>query len=390
MAVFETDTFGIDNPVSLRINGEEIVYSESYDVTKSILSQPAQFSMRLGYGGIIKDLIPKVRPNSEVQLFIGDVLQMTGRIDGYEIGQDTGGTELTVFGRDALAALHDAFIEAEFSLTDATYETIVSKALDTVVGPHTLFFTNDANRKLTSGIGTKAVGGDVTQRATGATQKVVRARIGERWYEYLKRQLDRAGLFLWAGGNGEFVLAEPNAKQAPAYRVIRRRDIGETILKPGNVIRVRHRNDTSCRFTEAKMYGRGGGKKFGNVKTKAVFVDSEMVAYGFNRPLVARDTNVTNDEQAQFYARRKLAESRRQGWSLTYTLAGHMIPSLVTNTMAVWTPDTVVDVQDEELGISGNHWIERVRYARSSSGTTTEITLMRPDDLVFATGEAGL
>jgi prophage tail gpP-like protein len=55
---------------------------------------------------------------------------------------------------------------------------------------------------------------------------------------------------------------------------------------------------------------------------------------------------------------------------------------------AVWAPDTVVRVLDDEHGISGDFWIEGVTFRGSSShGTTTELTLMRPEDLVFGEGE---
>jgi hypothetical protein len=38
---------------------------------------------------------------------------------------------------------------------------------------------------------------------------------------------------------------------------------------------------------------------------------------------------------------------------------------------------------DDEYGIRGNFWIEGVEPRRDGSGTTTTLTLMRPEDLVF-------
>jgi prophage tail gpP-like protein len=111
-----------------------------------------------------------------------------------------------------------------------------------------------------------------------------------------------------------------------------------------------------------------------------------MVALGYERPLVHRDVNVTNDKQAEFYARRVLAESRRASWQLIYTMAGHSTDSLLGG-RAVWAVDTVVDVADDEFGLNGSLWIESVTHRRNPQ-TTTEIVLMRGDDLVFATGEA--
>jgi prophage tail gpP-like protein len=282
--------------------------------------------------------------------------------------------------------MHDAFIEAELSLTDSTYAQLVERALAETTADWTLFYTNEDNRKLTTGIGVKQTGApnvDPTQSSKGPVAKQLKAKIGERWYEFVKRQLDRAGLFLWCGGQGEFILTAPNANQAPIYRILRRR--GQT-RNEVNVISARFRNATSQRFSECKIYGRGGGKKFGRTKVSGIFVDEEMTALGLKRPLVLHDDNVTNEEQAVFYARRKIAESIRNGWNLTYTVAGHTIPSLQTGQRAVWAPDTIVTIDDDEFGLSDNYYIEKVTFRRNPA-TTTELTLLRPDSLVFATGE---
>lgn len=372
---------------------EDILVATSYEVTQSVLTQPSSFSLHFGWGDTIQGLIAKVTPGRKFQLFINDTLQQTGAIDGYEAtGDGNSGGSLTIHGRDALAPLHDAFIEVETSFANATYESMVSDALKKVYGHGTLFFSNDANRKLTTGIGVKPFvsmtddaqsGVNPTTGTTGPTAKQIKTRIGERVYEFLKRQLDRAGLFLWAAGDGSFVLTQPNANQPPFFKLVRQR--GQT-RNAVNVTEFHHRNNTEGRYSQADLYGKGGGRKFGRTKVSGSYVDAEMEAWGFNRPLVLHDVNVTNNEQAEFYARRKLAETRRAGWSLVYTVAGHTIPSLATGARATWGVDTVVQVDDQELGIAGNFYIEKVVFRRNPK-TTTEITLMRPDDLVFATGE---
>ncbi len=359
---------------------------ESYEFTRAILTQPAAFSVRLGWGNVTKDLLSVLTPQLPTQLVINDCIQATGFLDDVEASGEAGATEISLHGRDALAKMHDAFIEAELSLTDATYAQLVERALSETTTDWTLFYTNEDNRKLTTGIGVKQTAApsvDPTQQSKGPIAKQLKAKIGERWYEYVKRQLDRAGLFLWCGGQGEFILTAPNANQAPIYRILRRR--GQT-RNEVNVISARFRNATSQRFSECRIYGRGGGKKFGRTKISGTFVDDEMTALGLKRPLVVRDENVTNEEQAVFYARRKIAESIRNGWNLTYTVAGHTVPSLQNGQRAVWAPDTMVTVDDQEFGISGDYYIEKVTFRRNPA-TTTELTLLRPDGLVFATGE---
>lgn len=390
-----TETFGdvtgdLNDRVKLILNeSETVVYASSYEVSQSILTQPSTFSLRLGWGGTIKDLIARVQPGTKFQLEINGALQQTGAIDGYDATSDgTDGGSLTIHGRDALAPLHDAFIDTETSFGDATYAEMVAESLRELIPDSILYFNNDANRKLTTGIGVKTLAMpdvDPTQNATGPSAKQIKTRVGERVYEFVKRQLDRAGLFLWAAGDGSFVLAAPNANQAPRYQILRRR--GQT-RNAVNVVSAHHKNSTEGRYTEATIIGRGGGKKLGRTKTTGHFADPEMDGWFPNgRPLLLRDQNLSNNEQAEFYARRKLAETRRAGWNLNYTVAGHTIPSLANGARAVWGIDTVVSVTDDEFGLVGSYYIEKVVFRRNPK-TTTEITLQRPADLIFAKGEA--
>lgn len=385
---FQDVTGDLDDRVSLELNGKDAPILESYEVEKSILTQPARLRARIGWGGVTRDLLDVLPPNLPIRVFIGDVPCFIGALDGWEATDDAGATQIDLRARDNLAPLHDAFIEAELAVKNLTYAQLVEKALGETVGDFTLFFTNESNRTLTAGTTirqTTAPTVDPQQAVTGPVQRVLQAHIGERWYEYVKRQLDHAGLFLWSAGDGSFILSTPNSSQAPTYRILRRR--GQT-RNEVNVLRAALRNDTSGRYTEAVIHGRGGGRKFGRSHTQGTFTDDEMLRFGFKRPLVLRDINVTNNEQAAFYARRKLAETRRAGFSLMYTVAGHTIPSAIrTSERAVWIPDTIVNVTDEEYGIEEDFWIERCVYRRSSAGTTTELTLMRPADLVFANPE---
>lgn len=387
-------TFGdvtgdLDDRVVLVVNGKTVLVAETYEVAQSMLVQPSTFSLRFGWGDVLAGLIPTVRPNFKFQLLVGETPKFTGAVDGYEASSDpSSGGVLTIHGRDNLAPLHDAFIEKEKSYADATYADMVQQAVAEVFPGYAFVYSNDANRKLTTGIGVKPNKDpdvDPNQASTGPTAKQLKSKIGERLYEFLKRELDRAGLFLWAAGDGTIVLSEPNGNQPASYQIVRRR--GQT-RNAVNVVHAHYKNSTEGRYTEATVYGRGGGKKFGRTKASGSYVDAEMVAWGFHRPLVLRDANVQNDEQAAFYARRKIAETRRADWSLVYTVAGHTIPSLLTGSRAVWAPDTVVQVVDDEFGLNGSYYVERCVYRRNPQ-TTTELTLQRPEDLVYATGESG-
>lgn len=381
----------VDDTVVLTLAGEDLVIVQGYEIRMGVLTQPGSFAVRIGNGSTVLEFIERYPPRTPFELRINGALQMKGFSDGYEVTGPNGASEVTIRGRDVLADLHDAYVTADVSYKDTTYADIVIAQLGEVGFTGKLVFDNAANRKVRSGVNVKQVAPprdsekeeSAPDAQSGPTTKALQAKVGERRYDFCKRILDRAGLFLWATANGDVVLSEPNAKQAPVARLVRQR--GQPI-NAVNILSMRHRNETTRRYSEAVIYGRGGGRVFGRQKSKGKFTDDEMVALGYERPMVHRDSNVTNDQQAEFYARRVLAETRRAGWQLVYTVAGHSIESLAGG-RAVWCPDTVADVQDDEIGLHSSLWLESVTFKRDPK-TTTELACMRFDDLVFAKGEA--
>src|SRR5262249_54246493 len=161
------------------------------------------------------------------------------------------------------------------------------------------------NRSALTGVGITQLGAppDTSQDEVeqsgqlGIINRVVQVKLGEQQYAHLKRILDRAGLFLWATARGDFVLSAPNARQRPTYRIERQRGNDRNAV---NVTNARFKNETTPRFSEALIFARGGGRKFGRQNTAGQFVDDEMVALGYKRPLVFKDANVSNPEQAEF------------------------------------------------------------------------------------------
>jgi prophage tail gpP-like protein len=114
-----------------------------------------------------------------------------------------------------------------------------------------------------------------------------------------------------------------------------------------------------------------------------------MIVYGFPRSRAAtqRVDTVSTADQAEFLARKMIADQRREGWSLSYTVTGHTVPALNGRTAsdrAVWCVDSCVEVDDNEYGIAETLWISDVTLRRDGSGTYTDLTFCRLTDLVFA------
>lgn len=385
MAFGSDDLGAVNDTVSLRLGGEEVLIAESYEVKLSWLTQPNAFSIRLGSGAVAGDIAERYPPNTPFELYIADKLQFSGRTDGYMLRSDVGATEVTIRGRDDLAPLHDARCTAERSFEKDTYFQLVEKALAAAgLSDFTLIDESDPTRNRRTGItipATKKVFG----RATAKRNAKALIKLGESWYSFVKAELDRAGLFLFADKSKAFVIAEPRTDQPAIARLVRRRGLTRNLV---NVIQADHRFETTHRYSEYTVYGRGGsGEKLGQQKAFATYIDNEMVQLGYNKPFAMREDKLSSAAEALFVARRKCAEARRQDWQLNYVVSGHTIPSLVANRRAVWTVDTVVEVIDDEFFLSGNFWVESVTFRRNPS-TTTELNLMRVEDVVFSQGQS--
>lgn len=224
-----------------------------------------------------------------------------------------------------------------------------------------------------------------TAAATSGTRDVIvqtlKVQLGTRWYDAFERESKLVGLFLWTDAFGNFILARPNANQSPSFRLFRQRNAPRSL---SNIIECQFQNDTTNRHTRAIVYGRVGKGKAGRNKLRGEFEDPELKDSNFDAPIVVHDNDIATKEQADYLARKTIAEERRSGWKLVYTVSGHTtkLISSADGASTNWAEDTVVEVDDQELGIRGNFYLESVRFRRAP--TTTELTLMRPEDLVFA------
>lgn len=396
MSVGTYDSIGsVKDSVELVLGGQFTVKDAlSYEVECSVFSQPAAFSLEFGWGDTAGELIQRFPKGTAFQLRIAGVPIQTGQIDAIGSTGGNNGATVHVRGRDAMRALFKDTFLAEKSYSEATYYDLTRKMLEAVdLGEVKLHADNSANRKAITGhtvVETKAIEPsntvEIEQTTTSGQRKVfyntIKAQLGERRYDFLKRHYEKAGLFLWAAGDGSFVLSRPNGDQKPGYSVIRGR--GQT-RNDVNVESDSFEDDTAERYAKYIVYGRTGKGKKGRVKCRGEWVDPELSALGFTETKSILSQEIKSDKEAAFSARREGAMQIRNGWRLEYVFAGHLMPSLFDRgAWAIWAPDTVCHVSDQELGLFDDYYVSDVTFRRDEgSGTTTRVKLMRRDGLVF-------
>lgn len=401
---------GSNNEVRVILAGDEVIIVESYHVSISMFVQPAKFSVVIGNGAVARELLDKYPPGTPFELQIAGTTQFIGKTDGWAVSGAAGNTSITLTGRDALAPVHDAFVDAEKTWTDISIKDLVDFVLAKVLGAgkYTLAASNSAARKAMSNasgkgkitksakklkaatvtasgsadvsateLATFSDKGVFTKAAVSGNRKI-QATMGKRWYgDILKPQLDRAGLFLWCSQGGTYLLAELDPDQAPLYRIRHRRGAVDNIVESFS-----YTQDTADRYASCTVWGRRGGGKEKRTKISGTYVDDQMTEAGITKVMHISDDKCTSIEQAEFLAKREIAKTRRDGRRLSYTVGGHTTTQAGGTQTVIWIPDTVVDVDDEELGLQFRAYVESVEHSGSPAMTTT-ISLMSCKDVVF-------
>jgi prophage tail gpP-like protein len=369
---------GVDDGVRVQFFSKDAQFQkprffEDYSVRVSVLQQPAAFAVRLSARDGSAALLKAIPNNTKFQLYVGLLPQFTGYTDGQAANGSNQSTSVTLKGRDTLAKLFGNGVSAEQSFTNVTYADLVRKAMDNGgLEDRELIFDNATNKKIRTGMPVREVkvtevSNDIIRTDGGTIVKhVVRAKLSESWLDFVRRHFE-----------GNIVLSSPNPHQSPLFRWERQRG---TLNGRVNVFDAQFTNDTTNRVSEVVIYARGGGRHSGRGKLHGGFVDQEMVDLGIDRLQVYRDVNVTSTKEAEFYARRKIAELNRASYHLAYTFSGHTAPALYGG-RAVITADTIAHIKDDEFGLDEPMYIESVEY--KSPPQTTTVTLMRIKDLIF-------
>jgi prophage tail gpP-like protein len=397
--------------VELYVAGKLIHRYTQYNFTRGVMEQPATFSFTFGSGDIARDLLVMLKPLTPVQLKVGGTLVFTGVLEDPSCDNSSGATEITLQGRDMMYRLVKNSMRDERQWSAPTYIDLTRMILkyagykdDVVIAG------NDANIAASSRV--KAIKKSKKRRivetiqtnmvsASGAkiSYETVTGHIGESCFDFLVRNYKRAGLYLMCGYDGKPILTIPDADLQPHYALTRYRGIPHW---PGTILSHNYTNRTSGRHANVKCCGKGRPDKHGQLPIVGSVDDIEMKQMGFGEEdcLTLHDSNAVDIKQCEHIAKRHLAAERRANRTLSYVTPGHVVRSLVEpGKLAIWTPDTTVRVDDDELGwpseeqkgIHENCYLEKVDlYQSANGGTFSRLHLMRWSDIQYLGDDADL
>lgn len=349
-----------------------------------------------------------------VELIVNGATQLVGRVDQTVRGETA--KTCRCEGRDYIAELVECNIDPLVKIAAGdTLET----ALKNAMSPCGVTVIIDASESvaLETRLGMPK---RQRRRNTGAKPRKTKPlsadykpKPGEGIYEFCKRITDRLGTTMQPDvDRTTVILSEPDYTQAPWYGL--RRTDDEVNAASNNVITASATRDYSSFPTYALFTGNSpqtgdsSGNRIGSEFNLVDYVETvvqgrsllpqmqtvvDLAEIGRRLPngksrdtskiyrlLYYRDTDAKDPEQIDNAIVKAVAELLKDSLSYTATVRGHVEPE----SGAIWTVNTMVEVNDSIAGIHENLWIAKrtLKYS-PSQGATTDLEMWRPGAFVI-------
>lgn len=381
-------------------SGQELRGWTQYSLDRKFLTPTDAWSFTFADElGALRDV---VKGGDKVQILVNDYAQCTGYVERIE--QE--GSVVTLTGRDILGPVIDSYVDPHLKFAKTM---TVRQCVEQVVAPFgisTVEASDSANLNALTGTG---VGYPSRPELATLTLEQAKPKPGEGAHQFLKRILERQGLYLWAKGDGSGIVVDKPSFDTPALTVVTHRTTGG---EANNVLRASMTKDFLSQPSCVVAWGHGGGSEKGHTRTKSIVVNDlipatpELAAilaapdnagavkqppipklvtyqglYGsspLSRPLYVEDKDCKNQAQLDAFARRIMAEQRAKALQLRFTVLGHSFVGVP------WNVNTMVQVVDEDFGITDVFWCSGRTFRKSrSGGTTTDLELLLPYALEF-------
>ena len=326
-----------DNTVTLLINGKTHGQWTNYDIVSDLLTPADDFSVTLGRPVDAKP--DTVRAGDKVEVRVGGDTVLSGRIDRVQTVTEKGGKTLTIQGRDDAGVLLDCSAPL-FNAQDMDLNQIIEK----IVKP----------------LGLAKIRIDAAK--TDKTHKV-QIEPGSRAWDALLEYAEANGLWPWLEPDGTLVVGGPDYTAAPVAELVLRAN-GQN----NNIKRLEVNRDMAARYSEVTVLAQSHSGK-NNIKATA---KDESVK--LHRPLIVTEPDIDSQAQAQRKAKKRLADSRLEGLTITATVQGHR-----TDDGALWQPGQRINVLSEPDGIDAVYLL-MARTFTGGRGQPTETVLTLKED----------
>lgn len=211
--------------------------------------------------------------------------------------------------------------------------------------------------------------------ASATAKKRIVVEPGESAWDALLKSASANGQWSWFAPDGVLHVGRPDAASVAVGRLILNRD-----GRDNNVLSLRRNRRLTPRYSQVTLLGQSAGSDVaaGQHDLRAVVRDRTLKQH---RPLIEICGEADSLGELRAYARKRLADGRLEGFTLTAKVAGFRAPN-----GALWTPGQRVEVVSDLLGIKATtYYLMSRRFSRSRrEGDWSELTLKEDGVWQFA------
>ena len=372
------------------VNGDTIEEILSFDYTSDVMAiaEPAQFSVdnrgrkytsKLKIGDRVEFILqnPKVNGGSPTVKHRGVIITRTIKVT------PTDGCVIDIVSADLGWHLQNSDAPLWLRLQGKTYADLCDPAssplFDLAWGFTGLDFTGNPRRRLKLGLAAAAI---ASQRVIDPVH-VIQIEPGEKPADKITEYARRINLLVNVSPDGKLCLFRPNDTQKPLYSL--RNRIGDT---GNNMLSSEVVENAATRWTEVVVVGEQfpGSEGPNDPNNPNATKKRGVVKHPGNLPFTHRKTQADGElfannlaqKQAEWVYKRGLFDS----WYMQVKVSEHHMGG------AWWESDTVAHVVDDDCGVEGNLYVQRVQCSGSvTSADETTVLLRRPGLLSASFGE---
>lgn len=332
-----SNNYPYENDVTVEVDGKAHNSWKSYDIDSDFLIPADAFKFDLGVPSN-STVLPDFS-GAEVKVSINGELVMTGIVDTTQHTISKTNRTYSLNGRDRASIL----VDCSAPITNVKGLTVL-----------------DAVKKIVEPLGIKKV---ALRAENNPTLDKVDIDVGETAWNAAMRCANSAGLHLWFEPNGVLIIGGADYSTPPVATLCCMKD-----GKRNNFEQADLTFDVSNRFSEVTFLAQSHGKQGQNNKNdlKWVYNDPEMTTY---KPKTVVVSDVDNLEALQKWAKKYIADSVLEGFTLTIVVPDHKMQD-----GTLWQPGQRVHVICEEYEIDAIFFLMGRRFTLSrNGGTQTEL-----------------
>lgn len=332
-----SNNYPYENDVTVEVDGKAHNSWKSYDIDSDFLIPADAFKFDLGVPSN-STVLPDFS-GAEVKVRINGELVMTGIVDTIQHTISKTNRTYSLNGRDRASIL----VDCSAPITNVKGLTVL-----------------DAVKKIVEPLGIKKV---ELRAENNPTLDKVDIDVGETAWNAAMRCVNSAGLHLWFEPNGVLIVGGADYSTPPVATLCCMKD-----GKRNNFEQADLTFDVSNRFSEVTFLAQSHGKQGQDNKNdlKWVYNDPEMTTY---KPKTVVVSDVDNLEALQKWAKKYIADSVLEGFTLTIVVPDHKMQD-----GTLWQPGQRVHVICEEYEIDAIFFLMGRRFTLSrNGGTQTEL-----------------